>query len=94
MSESWLTIAGETRELTGKGNARKLRKQGKIPANLLEKGKAQSIQLDPKLLAKAYSKHEGKFFLELNGEKKSVKIQEFCLDVIRREPKHVDLMII
>lgn len=94
MSESWVTIAGEIREKTGKGNARKLRKEGKIPANLLEKGKAQSIQLVPKLLEKAKANNEGKFYLELNGEKKSVKIHEFCLDIIRRQPKHVDLIII
>lgn len=90
----WITIVGEPRNATGKGVARKLRREGKIPANLIGKGEATSIQLNPKLLGKIYDKYEGKFFLDFEGQKKKVKIHEVCLDVIRREPKHVDLLIL
>lgn len=91
MSENHVTIEAAVREQTGKEYARKLRKAGKIPANLIEKGKSTSLELDPKWLGKAYK--DGKQFnLVLNGETKLVKIQEVQLDAVKRMPLHVDLM--
>ncbi|SME89784.1 hypothetical protein [Pseudobacteriovorax antillogorgiicola] len=91
MSENLVTIEAVVREQTGKEYARKLRKAGKIPANLMEKGKATSLELDPKWLGKAY-KEGKKFNLTLNGETKLVVIKEVHLDAIKRMPLHVDLM--
>lgn len=91
MSENLVTIEAAVREQTGKEYARKLRKAGKIPANLIEKGKSTNLELDPKWLGKAYK--DGKQFnLLLNGETKLVKIQEVHLDAVKRVPLHVDLM--
>ena len=86
-----VTIEAVLRETTGKEYARKLRKAGKIPANLIEKGKSTNLELDPKWLGKAY-KSGKQFNLAFNGETKLVKIQEVCLDPVKRVPLHVDLM--
>lgn len=86
-----VTIEAVLREQTGKEYARKLRKAGKIPANLIGKGKATSLELDPKWLGKAY-KAGKQFNLTFNGETKLVKIHEVHLDAIKRTPLHVDLM--
>ena len=46
-----VTIEAALRTGTGKSYTRKLRKSGKIPAVMLEKGKATNLELDPKLLS-------------------------------------------
>ena len=86
-----ITIEASLREQTGKEYARKLRNAGKIPANLIGKGKATSIELDPKWLGRAF-KTGKQFNLVLNGETKLVKIHEVHLDAVKRRPLHVDLM--
>lgn len=91
MSDSLLSIEASVRTDSGKTYARKLRKAGKIPAVLLDKGKATLLVLEPKWLHKAYK--DGKQFnLVLNGESKLVKIQEVQIDALKRSPLHVDLM--
>ena len=52
MSER-VTIKAEPRQETGKGNSRKLRKQGLIPGNVIGKD-GSMIALDPKWLSKAW----------------------------------------
>lgn len=91
MSDSLVTIEASKRSITGKEYARKLRKAGKIPANLMEKGGNTNLELDPKLLGKAY-KSTKQFNLSLDGTTKVVKIQEICIDPIKRVPLHVDLV--
>lgn len=93
MSENIVTIEASAREGKGKEYARKLRKAGKIPANLIAKSGSTSIELDPKWLGKAY-KSGKQFNLVFNGETKLVKIQEVHLDPIKRAPLHVDLMYV
>ncbi len=91
MSDNLVTIEAVLRAKTGKEYARKLRNHGKIPANLMEKGKSTCLELDPKWLGKAYK--EGKQFnLVLDGATKLVKIHEICIDPIKRVALHVDLV--
>lgn len=91
MAEKQITIEAALRKETGKQYAKKLRKQGKIPANLMTKGQAKSIELDPKWLGRAYS--QGKTFeLTLEGETKTVKIHEVCIHPTKRTALHVDLV--
>ena len=91
MSEKTITIEGSLRKGTGKQYAKKLRKEGKIPANFMTGGKATNIELDPKWLGRAYS--QGKTFdLNLDGETKKVKIQEVCIHPTKRTALHVDLV--
>ena len=86
-----LTIEGNIRTTKGKEANRKLRRAGKIPAVLLEKGKATSLELNPKLLPKAY-KSGKKFLLSLNGTTRPVIVQELQIDRVKRLPLHVDLL--
>ncbi len=86
-----IVIKAAKREKTGKGNAHKLRNSGKIPANLLEKGKSTPLELDPKMLSKAWQ--AGKTFtLDLDGTTKAVLIKELQLDPVKRVALHVDLV--
>lgn len=92
MSDSLETIEANIRKNTGKGYARKLRKNGKVPAVLLEAGKSMLLEFDPKLLAKAYKGSNKKFNLSLDGNVKEVVIKELQIDKIKRTVLHVDLM--
>lgn len=91
MSDNLVTIEATTRTLTGKGANRKLRASGKVPAVLYEKGKAQALALDPKLLSKAWTGGK-QFNLSLNGTSSLVKIQELQIEPVKRLALHVDLV--
>lgn len=91
MSGDLIKIESELRETLGKGTARKLRKAGMIPANIMEKGKSTPIALDPKMLGKVYASG-GKFELVLAGKSRVVEIKEVQLDHVRRVPLHIDVM--
>ena len=94
MSEELITIAASAREPGGKSQARKMRRDGKIPAVILAKGGNTNIELDPKWLHKA-NKAEGKIFnLSLAGKTHKVKIQELQLDPVKRVALHVDLIVV
>ncbi len=86
-----LIIEAAKREKTGKGYARQLRRKELIPANLLVKGKSTPLELNPKLLSKAWQ--SGKTFtLSFEGTSKTVRIQELQLDPVKRVAIHVDLV--
>lgn len=86
-----VTIEATPRTGTGKSYTRKLRAAGKIPAILNGKGTSQMLELDPKLLSKAW-KSEGHIFnLTIGGATKAAKITELQIDPVRRLPLHIDL---
>ena len=87
-----VSIEAALRTGTGKSYTRKLRKAGKIPAVLLENGKSTTLELDPKLLPKAWKSGDRKFNMVLEGKTVAVKIQELQVDPVRRSALHVDLM--
>ena len=89
-----ITIEATLREARGKGNSRKLRREGKIPANILDAGKSTPIELNPKYLPKAYKDNDKKFNLKLGNDEKAVVIKELQIDPVRRTAIHVDLMYI
>ena len=92
MSEK-ITIQGSFRKEHGKGYCRRLRAQGKVPGNILNKAKAVSIELEAKLLSKAWK--AGKTFtLNMDGENLSVRIHELQINPIKRTAVHVDLMYV
>jgi ribosomal protein L25 (general stress protein Ctc) len=91
MSEELVTIEGQLRSRIGSSASRKLRKSGMLPGNLMDKGKATAIEINPKLLGKA-CKSGNKFSLNLGGSTKTVSIKELQVDPIRREPVHIDLV--
>ena len=87
-----IKIEATTRTNCGKNHNRKLRASGKIPAVLLEKGKATSLTIDPKLLPKAWKSEGRQFEMSLDGVTTNVKIHELQIDPVKRHALHVDLM--
>lgn len=86
-----LVIEAQARKTTGKEYARKLRKAGKIPAVLNDNGQSMSLELDPKLLPKAWTGNDKKFTLSFNGQQRQVEIKELQIDPVKRIALHVDL---
>jgi|NOAtaT_7_FD_contig_21_1523378_length_486_multi_3_in_0_out_0_2 large subunit ribosomal protein L25 len=93
MSEELITIEASPRSTRGKSEMRKLRRSGRIPGVLLDKGQSHPLEFDPKWLHKAM-KSEKQFNLTFNGATKRVKIQELQLDHVKRLPLHVDLVYV
>lgn len=91
MSEELVTIQGFSRTECGKNYARRIRKQGKIPANILNKNEPKMIELESKWLSKAW-KSGKKFNLVLDGKEQVVRIHELQINSVKRSPLHVDLM--
>lgn len=88
-----LSIHGRLRSGTGKGICRRLRAEGKIPGNILDNSKSTPIELDEKLLSKAW-KGGKQFRLNLEGQERVVRIQELQINPVKRTALHVDLMYV
>jgi len=94
MSQELITIAATAREPGGKSQARKMRREGQIPAVILAKAGNTNIQLDPKWLHKAYTA-EGKVFnLTFGGKTQKAKVHELQLHPVKRVALHVDLILV
>ncbi len=89
-----VTIEAVGRTGTGKSYTHKLRRAGKVPGVLLEKGKSTLLELDPKLISKAWKSGDRKFNLVFNGKTSPVKIHELQIDPVKRYCVHVDLMYV
>ncbi len=93
MSEEFVTIEALPRDTRGKSHAKKLRRSGRLPGVLLDKGQSHTLEFDPKWLHKAM-KSDKQFNLVFNGQTKLVRIQELQLDHVKRVPLHVDLVYV
>lgn len=89
MSE--LVIRAAKRTVTGKQAAKKIRRSGRIPGIFFENGESTPIELDAKLIPKAYSKEDRQFSMDYEGAKRMVKIADVQIDPIRRTAIHIDL---
>jgi large subunit ribosomal protein L25 len=58
-----ITLNAETREATGKGNARSLRREGLIPAVIYRTGVASSLTINTKEIVQLFKKAEGNLSL-------------------------------
>lgn len=89
-----LSIHAEKRERSGKGFARTLRREGMVPAVLYREGKAQSIKLSRKELAKLINTISGEqVIVDLHfadGDKKLALLKDYQVDPIRGELLHTD----
>jgi len=89
-----ISIQAEKREGAGKGSARTLRRDGKVPAVLYRAGKAQSIQLSSKELSKLINTVAGEQvmvdLLFADGDKKLALLKDFQVDPIGGELLHTD----
>jgi large subunit ribosomal protein L25 len=94
-----LEVICSLREATGKGAARKLRQQGKIPGVLYGGGRpAVPVALDPKDIHRILASHAGEnaiFQLTLEGEEnreRKVILRELQFHPIRGHLIHVDFL--
>jgi large subunit ribosomal protein L25 len=89
-----LSINAEIREVHGKGSARSLRREDMIPAVLYREGKAQSIKLARKELAKLINTISGEqVIVDLHfagGETKLALLKDYQVDPTNRELLHTD----
>ena len=87
-------LAAVTRSGTGKGAARSVRREGRVPGVIYGGGeKAEPISVDYKELNKlVYDGHflTSIFELDLGGRKERVLPRDYQLDVVTDKPVHVD----
>jgi large subunit ribosomal protein L25 len=89
-------LKAETRERVGKGSARELRRNGKVPAVIYgEKQAPLAIALSYKDVY--YKIHGGSFMttvatIDVDGKKIQVLPKEYQLDPVRDFPMHVDFL--
>jgi len=94
MAKSVLNV--EARVRTGKGGARKVRRDGLVPAVVYGKGiDAFNLRLDPQALAEAVATEAGwNTLITLKGDGpfngKVVILKDMQVDAIRRDVQHVD----
>ena len=86
-----ITIEATVRTRSGKSYTPALRRAGRIPAVLNHKGQSTLLELDPKLLSKAWRDNGREFHLAVQGSSKKVRITELQLDPVKRLALHVDL---
>ncbi|MBX3598156.1 MAG: 50S ribosomal protein L25/general stress protein Ctc [Rhizobiaceae bacterium] len=95
MSDTYV-LKAEAREQVGKGSAREVRRNGKIPAVIYgDKQPPLAITLPYKEIF--YKIHGGGFLttvamIEVNGEKIRVLPKDYQLDPVRDFPLHVDFL--
>src|ERR1700690_1795806 len=89
-----VTLTAEKREEHGKGAARTLRRAGMVPATLYREGRAQSIKLNKKELAKLINTVAGEqVMVDLNftdGDKKLALLKDYQVDPLKKELLHTD----
>ena len=89
-------LAASVRSGTGKGAARSVRREGRIPAVIYGGGEApQPISLDRKTATQLI--YAGRFLttifeLDVDGAKERVIPRDFQLDVVKDHPLHVDFL--
>ena len=89
-------LAAVTRSGTGKGAARSVRREGRVPAVIYGGGmKPEPISVDFKEVNKfIYAGHflTSIFELEMDGRKERVLPRDYQLDVVNDRPVHVDFL--
>ena len=89
-------LAAVTRSGTGKGAARSVRREGRVPAVIYGGGlKPEPVSVDYKDVNKLiYSGHflTSIFELEVDGRKERVLPRDYQLDVVSDRPVHVDFL--
>ena len=89
------TLEVEVRELSGKGPARQLRAQGKIPGVFYGPGvDTTKLSLSPKELVKGLStphRLNAVFSISVDGAEHQVMVKDVAVHPVTRNPLHVDL---
>jgi large subunit ribosomal protein L25 len=89
------TLQAEVRETRGKGPARRLRAQGKVPGVFYGPGvEPTPLTLSPKELEKALRGERGRnvvFALSVGGKEELAMVKDVTVDPVSQELLHVDL---
>ncbi len=92
------TLEVEVRELSGKGPARQLRAQGKIPGVFYGPGvDTTKLSLSPKELVKGLStpyRLNAVFEVSVGGATHRVMVKDVAVHPVSRQPLHVDLYLV
>jgi large subunit ribosomal protein L25 len=84
-------LNGARREQLGSRGARKLRAQGRIPANIQGEGKPHAdIHIDQRSFLAARRKHEKMFDIDLGDKSETVLIKEMQYDAFGDQVIHVE----
>lgn len=96
MATETIELEAAVRDRVGKGAARHVRRQGRVPAVIYgDKKEPQSISLDYNEVWKLYRRGQmtGKVFkLRVEGEEHKVISRDLQLDPVRDTPIHVDFL--
>lgn len=88
------SLQAEVRESRGKGPARRLRADGKIPGVVYGKGLAPTaLTLSPKAVSKALSEPKGRnqvFSVAFGGQEILAMVRDVMVDPVTRDLLHVD----
>lgn len=91
-------VAAEIRQEAGKGVARKLRRDGKIPAVLYGQGECLLLTLDPEVISDIIRGHGGSTALlnlsisgAANKSNRTALLRDFQVDPVSEEILHADL---
>jgi large subunit ribosomal protein L25 len=88
-------LEGQPREAGTKGDARRVRRDGKIPAVIYGAGKdSMSISVDPRVVSRILNSETGHntiFDLSLSGEKTKAMIVDWQYEPIKGSLLHIDL---
>ena len=91
--ESFFKLNLEPRSKTGNAEARKLRRDGKIPVNYYYGGEEnQNMSIDKKILHKAIQSGQQVFELELDGNTIYVTVKEAQYHPVTEQIIHLDLL--
>lgn len=94
---SQISVSAEKRDSAGKGVARKLRAEGRIPGVLYGRDASPILfSMDEKTMAGIMKEHglNSILELELDGKKHTCMIAEYQKDVFQRHLLHIDLKLV
>lgn len=89
-------LEAEVRESRGKGPARRMRSEGKIPAVIYGPGiDSTALTLDPKELVKTLHGEKGRnsvFLVEFAGKSEHAMVRDVAINPVTRNAIHVDFL--
>jgi large subunit ribosomal protein L25 len=95
MSETQVQISAQVRTDFGKGAARRLRREGRVPAVIYGRGSSvRHVSLPTREVTRALRLPRVVLLVDLGSEKLSVAPRDIQRDVVRQVLEHLDLVVI
>jgi large subunit ribosomal protein L25 len=91
-----MQLIGEKREASGKGAARAIRRNGRIPAVLYGEGDPKSLSIDAKVWSGSFQHVSGNTIIDLKIEKDAHKVlvKDVQGDILTGRTRHIDFYAI